>query len=83
MNTYEQEMALEKIAQSDLKSARKEGRILIGRTKIGTVELAYHKPTRSYSIVSQDGGRKVRVHGLAACGAITRLTWIYDVQVSQ
>lgn len=79
--TYEQAIAIDKIAQADMRRARKEGSILIAQTKFGTVELAYHKENRSYSIRSQgDGERRIAMKNLAASGCATRLSGVYDIR---
>ena len=77
---YEIEIAKSKAAESDCRKARKVGRLLIGQTTKGLVELSYDRATRSYAIVSQDGG-SYRVGRLALSGAVTRLSALYVVEV--
>jgi hypothetical protein len=54
--TNAQQAALTNYAKSDLRKARNKGGILIAQTLRGTVELTYAADTKSYSVVSLDGG---------------------------
>lgn len=54
--TNTQKASLIKFALSDLSKARTRGGILITQTKRGTVELTYNVSTKTYAVVSLDGG---------------------------
>lgn len=80
--TYEQSQALAKIAQSDMRLARKQGSLLIANTRFGTIQLSYTKENRSYRIVTCDpfAVRKIGIKNMAASGCEMRLVYIYDIQ---
>jgi hypothetical protein len=50
---------LQRYAESDLRLARKHGSVLIGQTKVGTVELTYDPATKGYNLLSLYGTTKV------------------------
>lgn len=84
--TYEQAIAIDKVADSDLRFARKHGSLLIAQTKVGLVELSYQKETRTYSITCQNGGTfpggAYKIHSLKASGAALRLVAIYQIEIA-
>jgi len=79
--TYEQMLAIGKIAQQDMRIARREGEVSICDTKVGVIELSYCKFTRTYQMVSRGTADRIALRGLKAAGVESRLVGLYKIVV--
>jgi hypothetical protein len=79
--TYERMLAIGKIAQQDMRIARREGELSICDTKVGVIELSYCKATRIYQMVSRWTEERIALRGLKAAGVETRLVGLYKIVV--
>lgn len=64
-NTNTLQASFEHFATSDLRTARKEGNLLIGGTQRGTLGLSYSRATKTYTLATQGLDSSIVAEGKA------------------
>ena len=79
MNTTDLAAALDKFAAADLRAAKREGYMMVGQTKLGTVSLSHEGGV--YTLTTQGLDAKVLASGKPAAVRPV-LAALYSVQVA-